>query len=47
MISRKPRLLAVGSDTCYLREFLQLQARCGTHTRLVNSYGLTEATDGL
>ncbi|MEL6263547.1 MAG: amino acid adenylation domain-containing protein [Cyanobacteria bacterium J06626_6] len=38
------QLLIVGSDTWYMREYRQLQAVCGAHTRLVNSYGLTEDT---
>ncbi|POX43308.1 non-ribosomal peptide synthetase [Streptomyces sp. Ru73] len=38
------RLLVVGSDTWRVGEHRRLRALCGPDTRLVNSYGLTEAT---
>ncbi|MEV7283665.1 amino acid adenylation domain-containing protein [Streptomyces sp. NPDC093252] len=38
------RLLAVGSDTWTVAEYERLRALCGPDTRVVNSYGLTEAT---
>jgi hybrid polyketide synthase / nonribosomal peptide synthetase FtdB len=38
------RLLIVGSDTWKVEEYRRLQGLCGPRTRLVNSYGLTEAT---
>ncbi len=38
------RLLAVGSDTWKVEEHERLRALCGPATRVVNSYGLTEAT---
>jgi amino acid adenylation domain-containing protein len=38
------RVLIVGSDSWYTREFNRLRRLCGTSTRLVNSYGLTEMT---
>ncbi|MEU6476672.1 amino acid adenylation domain-containing protein [Streptomyces sp. NPDC047017] len=38
------RLLAVGSDTWKVEEYERLRALCGPDTRVVNSYGLTEAT---
>ncbi|MER7396145.1 amino acid adenylation domain-containing protein, partial [Streptomyces sp. NPDC000151] len=38
------RLLIVGSDTWRAGEHRRLRALCGPRTRLVNSYGLTEAT---
>ncbi|AGC43403.1 non-ribosomal peptide synthetase [Myxococcus stipitatus DSM 14675] len=38
------RLLIVGSDTWDLREYHQLRGLCGPDTRLVSSYGLSEAT---
>ncbi|MBZ4018994.1 non-ribosomal peptide synthetase/type I polyketide synthase [Streptomyces purpurogeneiscleroticus] len=38
------RLLIVGSDTWRAGEHRRLHALCGPRTRLVNSYGLTEAT---
>jgi amino acid adenylation domain-containing protein len=37
-------LLVAGSDSWYTREYADLRRLCGPHTRLVNSYGLTEAT---
>ncbi len=39
-----PQLLIVGSDTWLMDEYRQLQACCGPDTRVVNSYGLSEAT---
>ncbi|MCL5958374.1 MAG: amino acid adenylation domain-containing protein, partial [Chloroflexi bacterium] len=38
------RILVCGSDTWYVAEYEQFRALCGPHTRLINSYGLTEAT---
>ncbi|MCW2915045.1 MAG: amino acid adenylation enzyme/thioester reductase family protein [Actinomycetia bacterium] len=38
------RLLIVGSDTWKIEEYQRLHGLCGPRTRLVNSYGLTEAT---
>ncbi|MFG2621806.1 amino acid adenylation domain-containing protein [Streptomyces sp. NPDC048507] len=38
------RLLIVGSDTWKVAEYERLRALCGPGTRVVNSYGLTEAT---
>jgi amino acid adenylation domain-containing protein len=38
------RLLACGSDTWYAGEYQQFQRQCGATTRLINSFGLTEAT---
>lgn len=38
------RLLVVGSDAWKNEEYERLRALCGPHTRLVNSYGVTEAT---
>lgn len=38
------RLVIVGSDTWKVSEFEQLRALCGPDTRVINSYGLTEAT---
>jgi hybrid polyketide synthase/nonribosomal peptide synthetase FtdB len=38
------RLLVVGSDAWKVEEYERLRALCGPRTRLVNSYGLTEAT---
>lgn len=38
------RLIAVGSDLWYVHEFRRALGFCGPQTRLVNSYGLTEAT---
>ncbi|MFF7263985.1 amino acid adenylation domain-containing protein [Streptomyces sp. NPDC008159] len=38
------RLLVVGSDVWKVEEYERLRALCGPATRLVNSYGLTEAT---
>ncbi len=38
------RVLICGSDTWYVREYRQFQQLCGPQTRLINSFGLTEAT---
>jgi amino acid adenylation domain-containing protein/non-ribosomal peptide synthase protein (TIGR01720 family) len=38
------KLLAVGSDSWYAHEHETAARHCGVHTRLINSYGLTEAT---
>ncbi|MEV0848027.1 amino acid adenylation domain-containing protein [Streptomyces sp. NPDC049954] len=38
------RLLVVGSDTWKVAEYERLRALCGPGTRVLNSYGLTEAT---
>ncbi|BAS60156.1 amino acid adenylation domain-containing protein (plasmid) [Leptolyngbya boryana NIES-2135] len=38
------RLLMVGSDSWYVQEHQAIQRLCGTQTRLINSYGVTEAT---
>ena len=38
------RLVIVGSDTWDMREYHQLRGLCGPETRLVSSYGLSEAT---
>jgi microcystin synthetase protein McyA len=38
------RLVVVGSDTLYIKEFQEFQRFCGEQTRLINSYGVTEAT---
>lgn len=38
------RLLIVGSDTWKVAEYERLRGLCGPDTRVVNSYGLTEAT---
>jgi len=38
------RLLICGSDSWYVREYEKLQQFCGSQTRLINSFGLTEAT---
>jgi len=38
------KLLVVGSDILYVREFEQFKSICGNNTRLINSYGVTEAT---
>ncbi len=37
-------LIAVGSDRWYVQEYQQWQQLCGAHTRLINSYGVSEAT---
>ncbi|BAY46057.1 peptide synthetase [Scytonema sp. HK-05] len=38
------RLLVVGSDSLYVKEYQEFQRFCGSETRLINSYGVTEAT---
>jgi amino acid adenylation domain-containing protein len=38
------RLVAVGSEAWYGHEYRALKARCGPQTRVVNSYGVAEAT---
>ncbi|MFJ3902951.1 amino acid adenylation domain-containing protein [Streptomyces sp. NPDC090025] len=38
------RLVIVGSDTWKVAEYDRLRALCGPDTRVINSYGLTEAT---
>ncbi|MDZ7269872.1 MAG: amino acid adenylation domain-containing protein [candidate division KSB1 bacterium] len=38
------RLLIAGSDTWYVSEYKKFQRFCGPDTRLINSFGLTEAT---
>ncbi len=38
------RLLVVGSDSLYINEYQEFQRFCGEQTRLINSYGVTEAT---
>ncbi|MFD1151506.1 amino acid adenylation domain-containing protein, partial [Saccharothrix hoggarensis] len=38
------KLVVVGSDVWKVEEYRRLKALCGPDTRLVNSYGLTEAT---
>jgi len=38
------RLLICGSDNWSINEYRTLQRLCGTRTRVINSYGLTEAT---
>ncbi len=38
------RLLIVGSDAWKIEEYQRLRGLCGPRTRLINSYGLTEAT---
>jgi amino acid adenylation domain-containing protein len=38
------RVVVVGSDTWRVGEFRRLRKLCGPRTRVVNSYGLTEAT---
>jgi len=38
------RLLICGSDVWYVEEFRRIQRLCGSRTRLINSFGLTEAT---
>lgn len=37
-------VLAVGSDSWYIGEYEEIRQFCGPETRLINSYGLTEAT---
>ncbi|MFG2639417.1 amino acid adenylation domain-containing protein [Streptomyces sp. NPDC048370] len=38
------RLMIVGSDTWKVAEYERLRRLCGPETRVINSYGLTEAT---
>ncbi len=38
------RLLVCGSDSWYVGEYQRFQRLCGPRTRLINSFGLTEAT---
>ncbi|ACC81529.1 hybrid non-ribosomal peptide synthetase/type I polyketide synthase [Nostoc punctiforme] len=38
------RVLAVGSDSWYVKEYEEFQRFCGLETRLINSYGVSEAT---
>lgn len=38
------RLLVCGSDSWYVEEYVRFRELCGSHTRLINSFGLTEAT---
>jgi acyl-coenzyme A synthetase/AMP-(fatty) acid ligase len=38
------RLLVVGSDSFYIQEYQALQRLCFSQTRLINSYGVSEAT---
>src|SRR5262249_30682079 len=38
------RLLVAGSDVWYAGEYRRIHGLCGPRTRLINSYGLTEAT---
>lgn len=38
------RLMIVGSDSLFGNEYTQLRELCGPGTRVINSYGLTEAT---
>jgi amino acid adenylation domain-containing protein/non-ribosomal peptide synthase protein (TIGR01720 family) len=38
------RILVVGSDSWYVQEYQQWQQLCSSHTRLINSYGVSEAT---
>jgi len=38
------RLLLCGSDSWYVGEYQRFQRLCGPQTRLINSFGLTEAT---
>ncbi|MCU0288322.1 MAG: condensation domain-containing protein, partial [Acidobacteria bacterium] len=38
------QLLILGSDSCATRDFKELLSRFGTKMRIVNSYGVTEAT---
>ncbi|MBL1198891.1 MAG: amino acid adenylation domain-containing protein [Nostoc sp. GBBB01] len=37
------KLLVVGSDSLYVQEYQEFQRFCGEQTRLINSYGVTEA----
>ncbi len=38
------RLLICGSDSWYMEEYYRFSRVCGPQTRLINSYGVTEAT---
>ncbi|GAX42390.1 amino acid adenylation domain-containing protein [Tolypothrix sp. NIES-4075] len=38
------KLLVAGSDSWYLSEYKHIQSLCGSQTRLINSYGVSEAT---
>ncbi|BAZ50362.1 amino acid adenylation domain-containing protein [Nostoc sp. NIES-4103] len=38
------RLLIVGSDSWHVKEYQKFQRFCGVQTRLINSYGISEAT---
>ncbi|MBW4611891.1 MAG: amino acid adenylation domain-containing protein [Desmonostoc vinosum HA7617-LM4] len=38
------QLLVCGSDSWYVQEYQKLHRLCGSNTRLINSFGLTEAT---
>jgi amino acid adenylation domain-containing protein len=38
------RLLVCGSDRWYVSEYERIRQRCSAETRLINSFGLTEAT---
>jgi amino acid adenylation domain-containing protein len=38
------RLLIAGSDTWYVREYREFKRLCGLGTRVINSYGVAEAT---
>lgn len=38
------KILACGSDSWYVEEYRSFLQHCGPETRLINSYGLTEAT---
>lgn len=38
------RILAVASDVWYVGEYWRIRSLCGPQTRLINSYGLSEAT---
>ncbi|MDJ0726687.1 MAG: amino acid adenylation domain-containing protein, partial [Prochloraceae cyanobacterium] len=38
------KLLAVGSDSWYIKEYQELKNLCGKDTRVINSYGVSEAT---
>ncbi|MCC5614798.1 amino acid adenylation domain-containing protein, partial [Nostoc sp. CHAB 5836] len=37
------KLLVVGSDSLYVQEYQEFRRFCGEQTRLINSYGVTEA----
>ena len=38
------RLLVIGSDSLYVKEYEEFKRLCSPDTRLINSYGVTEAT---